>query len=128
RRVDWSNRHHIELITDLPLATWDGDALTRLVFMAHDATLRLAIQPASPQYIRLMFHPRKREGSLVERHPTIEDALAQWRTRHPDPAAQSHMPASIPDSISWKSVEEAAEILAATADEDATADDAPELP
>ena len=122
RRVDWSNKHHVELITDLPLATWDGDALTRLVFLAHDATLRLAIQPASPQYIRLLFHPRKREGSLFERHPTIEDALAQWRTRHPAPTTTApSTPIIPPNSILFKSVEEAAEILAATADQDGAA-------
>lgn len=110
RRVDWSNNHHIEIVTDLSLATWDGDALTRLVFLAHDAALRVAIQPAAPQYIRLLFHPRKRDGSLFDRHPTIEDALTQWRKRHPLTAAAP--PGHNPDSILWKSVEEAAEIIA----------------
>lgn len=122
RRVDWSNKHYIEIVTNLPLATWDGDALTRLVFLAHDACLRVDVQPASPQYLRLLFHSRQRQGTLFQRHPTIEDALTQWRKRHPAPTTEApSTPTVSPDSILFKSVEEAAEILAATADEDGAA-------
>lgn len=64
------------------LATWDSDGLTRLVIAAHDACARACIAPASPTYLRIMLHPRARNGSFMEGHPTMEDAIARFRAIH----------------------------------------------
>lgn len=69
------------------LSTYDFDGLTRLVFMAHDACIRIEIMPSGPGLIGLTLYKRhQREGGISERHPTIEEALATWRMKHPAPA------------------------------------------
>ena len=83
KAVDWTNSHYIVITASMSLATWDNNALTRLVFLAHDYCVRVDVQPASPQSIRLLFHPRQRNGSPMERHPTIEEAVEDWRKRNP---------------------------------------------
>ena len=66
------------------LATFDFNALTRAVFMAHDRMIRIEIAPSGPGLVKLRLHKRhKREGRMHERHPTIEQALADYRVRHP---------------------------------------------
>lgn len=66
------------------LATHDNDALTRLVFLAHDACIRVSIEARTFHHLTLYFHPRAvREGFIAERHPTIEAALARHRAAHP---------------------------------------------
>lgn len=68
------------------LATWDQDYLTRLVFAAHDACIRLAIEGASPQYVRICIWKRKgREGSVYARHPALMSAVIKWRIHNPLP-------------------------------------------
>ena len=70
----------IAVVVHGSLATYDFGTLTALVIRAHDEAVRLEIQPASPKYLRLVFHPRKRDGGQVwERHPTMEWALERAR-------------------------------------------------
>lgn len=73
RRIDWANTKYIEVRWDRELATFDGDLLTRLVFLAHKHCVRISISPRSNQYLTMMFHPRNREGGMWERHPTIDE-------------------------------------------------------
>ena len=66
------------------LSTYDFDALTRAVFLAHDRMIRIEIQPSGPGMIKICLHKRhKRDGMMRERHPTIEQALAKHRERFP---------------------------------------------
>ncbi len=83
KRPDWERSFYVEITASLPLATYDNDALTRLVFLAHDYCVRVSVQTSSPRHVRLLFHPRQRAGSIFDRHPTLEDAVATWRHRHP---------------------------------------------
>lgn len=62
------------------LSTFDFDTLTRLVVGAHDACVRLTVGSSGPGRVKLMFHLRAREGRTSERHPTMEDAIAQIRS------------------------------------------------
>ena len=78
-RVDWTSKGYIEVCLQQELATWDGCELTALVVLCHDRCLRLSIRPASPTHMRLLFHPREREGNFSRRHPTMEDAVASVR-------------------------------------------------
>jgi hypothetical protein len=61
------------------LSTWDFDHLTRLVIAAHEECIRVDLEPVSRGYIRIRMHPRQREGGMATRHPTIEQAVADWR-------------------------------------------------
>ena len=66
------------------LATFDFNLLTELVFAAHDACIRVEIAQGGPGRVGLQFHKRhKREGSMYEYHPTLEQAYARWRERNP---------------------------------------------
>lgn len=64
------------------LATCDSDDLTRLVFLAHDYAIRVDIVPRANGWLMLRFWQRVRVGRHSARHPSIEDALAEWRKRH----------------------------------------------
>lgn len=85
-RVDWADDYvMIVRLTHQSLSTCDNDYLTRLVVLSHDCCLRLDIRASSKDNLRLMFHQRKRTGSLFERIPTMEEHLAHIR-RMKEPA------------------------------------------
>lgn len=80
KKVDWDDDYVVIVkLNHRSLATYDSDHLTRLVVLSHDLCLRLDIRGASKNVLELMFHQRKRTGSLFERLPTIEEHLAQIR-------------------------------------------------
>jgi hypothetical protein len=57
------------------LATFDYDELTRLVLMAHRDCIRVEISAARNNIIKISIHKREREGTVSERHPTIDQVL-----------------------------------------------------
>ena len=75
----WSINHYGDI------ATFDSNALTRLVFLAHDAGYRVGISQGSPRHIKISIWKRGRDGGITEYHPTLENALAKWRQNHPCP-------------------------------------------
>ena len=83
--VEWRSNF---LVVNWPyeLATRDFRGLTDLVFLAHDAGIRVAI---SPNYwkLQLIFHSRERPpegGSVCKGHPTLATAVSDHRKRFPD--------------------------------------------
>lgn len=60
-------------------ATFDFSELTRLVLVAHEESIRVDLAPKARDYMAVFFSPREREGSSMERHPTIEEAIARFR-------------------------------------------------
>lgn len=81
-RVEWDNDHHICFILGWKsLATTDYNDLTRLVFLAHHLALRVEIEASTHRYLRLIFHPRKRDGAGYQRHPTLDDAVAYFKSK-----------------------------------------------
>lgn len=70
--------HFIEVSHHGDLSTWDFNILTRLTVLAHDAAVRVEIQP-SMRNLRIVLHPRARSGSNMHRHPTLEDHAARIR-------------------------------------------------
>lgn len=78
-RTDWTNPNFIEITISGSMSTFDFDVLTRLVFLAHHCSIRVEVQPASPRYLRLIFHFRKRFGRGWERHPSLDDAVAAFK-------------------------------------------------
>ena len=88
KKIDWSNPMFVLLTLDHhtspgQLATYDFSGLTKLVFLAHDHCIRVDLMPCNGSYLKLMFHPRQREGSMPQRHPMLEEAVASWRKNHP---------------------------------------------
>lgn len=82
RNADWNYGHTGVRFVIRPstLATFDFAGLTRLVVGAHDKCIRIEIEPCNMQRIAITMFPRRgREGSLFERHPTIEDAIKTIR-------------------------------------------------
>lgn len=61
------------------LATFDYNDLTRLVLMAHDKCMRVSIMPLNKNTVQIAVWKRQREGSMSERHPTLEQAIESYR-------------------------------------------------
>lgn len=83
RTTDWSSFVVEVRLMHESLCTFDGDSLTRLVLLAHDHAIRVDLSSEAMKSITLMMHPRPREGGIMQRHPTIEEALATHRRFHP---------------------------------------------
>lgn len=85
KKANWWDTAYVELKWRHPgLATFDGDNLTRLVFLSHDKMVRVDIDPLTVGMFRFMFHGRhSRDGGLCDRFPDIETQLSRWRERHP---------------------------------------------
>jgi hypothetical protein len=82
-RATWSVCH---FVGGAGVATFDYDELTRMVFAAHDACMRLAILAAGPRHVRIQITKRTRNGSeMAADHPTLEDALDKWRNEDDRP-------------------------------------------
>lgn len=80
-KVDWSQPDHITLTMYGSLSTFDFPQLTELVVLAHDRAIRCEVSGCAPSLLRLMFHRRRRTGSVTERHPTIEVHIETIRDR-----------------------------------------------
>uniref|UniRef100_A0A6M3JME5 Uncharacterized protein n=1 Tax=viral metagenome TaxID=1070528 RepID=A0A6M3JME5_9ZZZZ len=79
-RVEWDDIEVILLtVSYKPMATVDGDELTRLVVGCHDRMLRMDMKAVAPNRLRLMFHQRQRDGDFYHRCPTMEAHLEQIR-------------------------------------------------
>jgi hypothetical protein len=62
------------------LSTFDFDLLTRLVISCHDECIRATIGSSGPGMVKIQLWPRfGREGSILLRHPTIEQAIESFR-------------------------------------------------
>lgn len=67
------------------LATFDFDRLTRLVLLAHDRCIRVEIISSGPNRVGIAAWKRKtRNGSMSQRHPTIDEAIAVHRIHFPE--------------------------------------------
>lgn len=84
RKVDWNHWLYCAWKQRPGFSTYDFDSLTRLVFLAHDTGIRVEVNP-SMNYLEIVCHPRVfvPEKGRAYPHPTIEAALADWRTRSP---------------------------------------------
>lgn len=57
------------------IATYDFNAMTRLVVMAHDLCVRVEVSAPRKGELQISIWKRQREGAIDERHPRIEDAI-----------------------------------------------------
>ncbi len=75
-RADWSNEKWIEISVGWkPLATYDFNELTRLVFLAHEMQIRVELDASTHKYMRYRFHDSPK-------HPSLEKAVALFRTEY----------------------------------------------
>lgn len=78
--VDWNVGGGISVLWwGHELATFDFDALTRLVFMCHAARIRCSVRAAAPDKLRLSFWQRSDVGGMASRHPDLDEAVQEFR-------------------------------------------------
>lgn len=61
------------------LSTFDNNELSVLVVLAHDKCLRVSIAAARNGKIRICIWKRKREGGVLNSHPSLEEHVSQIR-------------------------------------------------
>jgi len=76
---DWSSNRCIAITVWGGLSTYDFCQLSDLVILSHDACVRIELNPKGFKYLELVFHPRNRSGSLPQRMPSMEEAIARVR-------------------------------------------------
>lgn len=79
-RVDWSDERVIDLNVRQNISTFDFNELTNLVFLCHEARIRLNIRQGGPGRLGLVFSRRCAEGGLYSRHPNLDEAVADLRS------------------------------------------------
>lgn len=65
------------------LASFDFMQLTRLVFLCHEARIRVGVQPRAPRHLAINLSARVARGGASSRHPNLEEALAEFRLAVP---------------------------------------------
>lgn len=76
-KVKWEDKYCIDVVVRDCLTTWDDDVLTKLVVLAHDMMVRVEILSCCPKYLKLRMSQRfKRDGSIMEGYPTMEQHIA----------------------------------------------------
>lgn len=79
----WQAVHYFSLVLyrgshSSGLDTYDGDDLTKLVFLAHHYAIRVEVHPHTFSHLRLCFSQRQRGGRFYEHCPTNEQALGKF--------------------------------------------------
>lgn len=76
----------VEIMVRDDLASFDFDRLTRLVFAAHEASVRVEVSPANNKAIRVRFHNRNEHDTKLSRfHPRISPVIDTLHARFPRP-------------------------------------------
>jgi hypothetical protein len=67
------------------LSSFDGDGLTKLVMLCHDARIRVHIRAAAgvPGELRLTLWQRQKSRDLLSGHPSLGEAVAAYREALP---------------------------------------------
>jgi len=65
------------------LATFDFMALTRFVFLCHEARIRGEISSKGFRYVEIHLSERVDAGSIGARHPNLDEAVAAFRQEFP---------------------------------------------
>lgn len=82
-KTDWSD-FYVRFLGHRHMASFDWGNLTALVFLAHDLAIRVEVDSCNMQCVEIMLHPRTRQrGDGFARHPTLDEAVAAWRSRNP---------------------------------------------
>lgn len=83
-KVEWSLGGGVFVtVLDDHLSTFDFGRLTRFVFLCHEARIRGEIRCKTRGYFELAFWQRGHEGGMAKRHPSLDEAVAEFRTYLP---------------------------------------------
>lgn len=74
----WSDRFLVAPWSN-PLATFDFTALSKLVFLCHEARIRGEIRAKVFHHIEISLGERVAEGGMPQRHPNLDEAISQFR-------------------------------------------------
>ena len=72
--VPWKRDH---------MASFDFHQLTNLLFLCHEARIRVEVGSNGPRGMLLAFHQRSHEGGLSDRHPNITEAVSAFQAALP---------------------------------------------
>jgi len=61
------------------LDTFDFNRLTMLVLLAHEARIRVGVEPHTMREVVISFFARRHAGDIGTRHPSIDEAVASFR-------------------------------------------------
>lgn len=91
KKVDWKNKDLVSIVIRGGLSSFDDSDLTVLVVLAHDRMIRVTVEGAANNYLRILFSPRKQRWehgitSSMTSMPTMETHLERIRKIHPAPA------------------------------------------
>lgn len=79
-KIDWDYGYNgVSVLWHRDMATFDFHQLTTLVFLCHEARIRVDISPATFRQVRLSFWQRGHEGDMTRRHPNLDEAVAAFR-------------------------------------------------
>jgi hypothetical protein len=79
KSVEWDHRFVSLIVSGRSLATFDFRQLTLLVFLCHEARIRIEVAPAMRD-LRLAFHNRRNApGEWSRHHPNLDEAVADLR-------------------------------------------------
>lgn len=63
--------------------TFDFADLTLFVFLCHEARVRGHIGPSGPGLLEVALHEREATGPMMKHHPSLDEAIAEWRGSFP---------------------------------------------
>lgn len=78
-RIIWNYGGGVSLNWHQELDSWDFNRLTVLVFLCHEARIRVQIESTGPRATRLSFWQRKAHGNSNITHPNLDEAVAMFR-------------------------------------------------
>ena len=78
-RVVWDYGGGMSLSWRRELSSWDFNTLTTLLFLCHEARIRVQIESTGPNATKLSFWQRKSEGGISSVHPNLDEAVASFR-------------------------------------------------
>lgn len=61
------------------MSTWEFSQLTLLVFLCHEARIKLTMTGTGPHLMRLAFHERSDATTMAEGHPSLVQAVRWFR-------------------------------------------------
>jgi hypothetical protein len=87
RSINWTySGHGVSLTWDREMASFDFSQLTDLVFLCHEARIRVEICSAGPRRLRLSFWQRVSQvenDNMACFHPSLDEAVRRFRNYLP---------------------------------------------
>jgi hypothetical protein len=78
-KAEFAPRYSVFVLRNADIATFDFSQMSRLVFAAHDECVRICVSPRTFRHLEIMMHQRQRAGDMSRRHPTLENAISDFR-------------------------------------------------